>query len=126
MKKRLIIIFSVIIIGLIIIMVMPLKDKNWTKELINSYRLEKISEDKIILNKKDKNIINEYIESYYTKDKYIILRTVINDSGLDVNYYIIDSKEDNVLGPLGLEEFNEKKDELEINNIKWIGTIDNK
>ena len=125
MKKRIIILLSIFIIAFIIVMTIPIKKDTWSYKLISKYSVEKIDDDDIVITKKGnkKPIINEYVEAYAISGEYISVRVLVHNEGLDVLYYIIDSKKDKVIGPYDINEFNTKLEELEISNINWIETI---
>lgn len=139
MKKRLIIIGTLTIVGLILIncFVHP-KVELWIYEdLPNDYVIEKKSEidmvigkkenDKIITQKEDKKIgIDDYIAEFRYGDNYIALKCLVpKDDSIQVKFYIIDSKNENIYGPYYDEEtYNEvslKIVDEELND--WIKTI---
>ncbi|MBR6112987.1 MAG: DUF3997 domain-containing protein, partial [Bacilli bacterium] len=103
----------------------PIKEDTWSYKLISKYSVEKIDEDNIIITKKGnkKPIISEYVEAYAISDKYICARVLVYDKNLDVLYYIIDSKKDDVIGPYDINEFSNKLKELKIEDINWIETL---
>ena len=138
MKKRLIIIGFITVIGLIIIncFVHP-KVELWTYEdLPNDYVIEKKSEidmvigkkenNKIITQKEDKKIgIEEYIAEFSYGKKYIALKCLKpnkKENIVEVRFYIIDSKNEDVYGPYNLEStYLEVKDKIVTEELNdWI------
>lgn len=138
MKKRLIIIGFITVIGLIIIncFVHP-KVELWTYEdLPNDYVIEKKSEtdmvigkkesNKIITQKDDKKIgIEEYIAEFSYGENYIALKCLNpnqKENTVEVRFYIIDSQNEDIYGPYDLEstylEVKEKIVTEELND--WI------
>lgn len=141
MKKRLIIIGFITVIGLIIIncFVHP-KVELWTYEdLPNDYVIEKKSEtdmvigkkenNKIITQKEDKKIgIEEYIAEFSYGENYIALKCLNpnqKENTVEVRFYIIDSQNEDIYGPYDLEstylEVKEKIVTEELND--WINTM---
>lgn len=138
MKKRLIIISLITIVGLILIdcFVKP-KVELWTYEdLPNDYVIEKKSEtemvigkkenNKIITQKEDKKIgIEEYIAEFSYGENYIALKCLNpnqKENTVEVRFYIIDSQNEDIYGPYDLEstylEVKEKIVTEELND--WI------
>lgn len=142
MKKRLFILIILTIIGLLIIdsQVKP-KVRLWSYDkLPNDYIIEKKSEikmiigkksqDKIITKRNDKKIgLEKYIAEFSYSDNYITLKCASSNeetSSIDVEFYIIDTKNEDIYGPYDLEstylEVKEKIVTEELTN--WIKTLD--
>lgn len=141
MKKRLIVIIAITIIGLILIgYYSKPKVELWTyDDLPNDYVIEKKSEtnmiigkkedNKIIIKKDDKEIgLEEYIAEFSYGKNYIVLKCLNpnqKQNTIDVRFYIIDSKNQDIYGPYDLEstylEVKEKIITEELND--WIKTI---
>ena len=141
MRKRLIIIGFITIVGLILIncFAHP-KVELWTYEdLPNDYVIEKKSEtdmvigkkesNKIITQKDDKKIgIEEYIAEFSYGENYIALKCLNpnqKQNTVEVRFYIIDSQNEDIYGPYDLEstylEVKEKIVTEELND--WINTM---
>ena len=142
MKTRIIVITTIVIIGLIIIFttVKP-KVELWTyTNLPNGYLIEKKSETdmvfgkeengKIITKKDDKKIgLEEYIAEFSYGENYIALKCINKDketNTVDVKFYIIDSKKEDIYGPYNLEStYLEVKDKIVTEDLgTWIKTVD--
>lgn len=127
LKKRILIMVIVTIIGLIIIFTIPLsKNNNWNKELINNYYIEKKSDIDIKLYKDNKVIISDYIAEYSYGERYILLKCLENKQNINIKFYIIDTINNEIYGPyIDYETYKVIKDEVvkeETNNfIKTIG-----
>ena len=127
LKKRILIMVIVTIIGLIIIFTIPLsKNNNWNKELINKYYIEKKSDIDIKLYKDNKIIISDYIAEYSYGERYILLKCLENKQNINIKFYIIDTINNEIYGPyIDYETYKVIKDEVvkeETNNfIKTIG-----
>lgn len=127
LKKRILIMVIVAIIGLIIIFTIPLSKKNnWSRELINKYYIEKKSDVDIKLYKDNEIIISDYIAEYSYGEKYILLKCLDNKQNINIKFYIIDTKDNEVYGPyIDYEIYKVIKDEVvkeETNDfIKTIG-----
>ena len=127
LKKRILIMVIITIIGLIIIFTIPLsKNNNWNKELINKYYIEKISDIDIKLYKDNKVIISDYIAEYSYGERYILLKCLENKQNINIKFYIIYTINNEIYGPyIDYETYKVIKDEVvkeETNNfIKTIG-----
>lgn len=138
MKKRLIIIGFITVVGLILIdcFVHP-KVELWTYEdLPNDYVIEKKSEtdmvigkkenNKIITQKDDKKIgIEEYIAEFSYGENYIALKCLNpnqKENTVEVRFYIIDSQNEDIYGPYNLEStYLEVKDKIVTEELNdWI------
>lgn len=138
MKKRLIIIGFITIVGLIIIncFVHP-KVELWVYEdLPNNYVIEKKSETEMVIGKKDNNKIitkkddkkigvEEYIAEFSYGENFITLKCLKpnkKENTVEVRFYIIDSQNEDIYGPYNLEstylEVKEKIVTEELND--WI------
>lgn len=118
MKKRILFITILTIIGLIIIFNIPLSEsKNWSTNLINGYLIKKEAETKITLGKIEDNkyisIISDYIAEYGYGEKYILLKCLNNEDELKVVFYIIDTINNNIYGPYyNYQDFIDKQEEI--------------
>lgn len=141
MKKRIFIILALTLIGLVIIyLTTKPKVELWTyQELPNNYIIEKISETEMILGKningkivtevENKQIgVAEYIEQFSYGENYIALKCLKSNKeagSVDVIFYIIDTKNEEIYGPYDLEStyetVKEKIVDEELGN--WIKTI---
>lgn len=138
MKKRLIIIGFITVVGLILIdfFVKP-KVELWTYEkLPNDYVIEKKSETDMVIGKKENNKIitqkegkkigiEEYIAEFSYGENYIALKCLNpnqKENTVEVRFYIIDSQNEDIYGPYDLEstylEVKEKIVTEELND--WI------
>ncbi len=94
-KIRLLLIALLTIVGLIIIFIMT-NPKVKEINLINDYKIiNKKDTTKLIYNKEE--IITDYISEYSYGKRYILLKCV--DSDINVKFYIIDTKDNDVHGP---------------------------
>ena len=94
-KIRLLLISLLTIVGLIIIFIMT-NPKVKEINLINDYKIiNKKDTTKLIYNKEE--IITDYISEYSYGKRYILLKCVDND--INVKFYIIDTKDNDVHGP---------------------------
>ena len=94
-KIRLLLISLLTIVGLIIIFIMT-NPKVKEINLINDYKIiNKKDTTKLIYNKEE--IITDYISEYSYGKRYILLKFVDND--INVKFYIIDTKDNDVHGP---------------------------
>ena len=137
MRNRILILLGIIVLIVIAILVVPTKEDKWTYGLPNHYVLSKIGKDNIIIGKyvdnklvtkkDDKTIgISEYVEAFGIDEdyNYIYARTLTNKNDLEVNYYIIDSKEEKVYGSYELEGFLNKLEELKLDiEVQWKDSI---
>lgn len=142
MKKRLFIIIFLTIIGLgIIDYHFKPKVKLWVYEdLPNNYIIEKKSETKMIVGKKDKDKIvikredkeiglEKYIAEFSYSNNYITLKCASTNketNSIDVEFYIIDSKNEDIYGPYNLEStYLEVKEKIVTEELSdWIKTIE--
>lgn len=94
-KIRLLLIALLTIVGLIIIFIMT-NPKVKEINLINDYKIiNEKDTTKLIYNKEE--IITDYISEYSYGKRYILLKCVDND--INVKFYIIDTKDNDVHGP---------------------------
>lgn len=127
MKKRIIIITSITLIGLILIFtfVKP-KTDTWKYNLINNYILEKKSDTSyIIIDNNKKEIINDYIAEINYGKKYLSLKCAKNENdSIIVYFYIIDTINNKLYGPYNDEEsYNKDKEELvQEKTTNWLKT----
>lgn len=128
MKNRILIILSIIVIGLILIFIfVKPKIETWKITLPNNYILEKVTEEKFILEKKDNNKtkIEDYIAEYAYGKKYISIKCAKNENNnILVYFYIIDSENNDIYGPYNDEEtYNKVKEKIIDEEIsEWIKT----
>ena len=132
MKNRVLLLLLIIPVVFGLSFLIPTKVKKWTYSLPNHYVVGRISNEEVIIGKfvnnkltakdKDKIIgISEYVEAFAYNNQYIYARTLNNDNGLNVGYYIIDSSLEEVYGSYELEGFLDKLMELELDTeINWI------
>lgn len=138
MKKRILWIIIFFIIGAIFIyFITNPKVEKWTYDLPNDYAIKKTSSTDIVLGKyidglfevkqNNKQIgIEDYIAEFAYGKNYISLKCLEStDDSVNIKFYIIDSKNDNIYGPYKDEEtYNvvaEKIVDEELDD--WIETI---
>ena len=138
MKKRFLWIIIFFIIGAIFVyFITNPKTEKWTYDLPNNYAIKKTSDTEVVLGKyiddlfeikqNDKQIgIEDYIAEFSYGENYISLKCLVPTEGsVNVKFYIIDSKNDNIYGPYQDEEtYNavaEKMIDEKLND--WIKTI---
>lgn len=138
MKKRFLLIFIFFIIGAVnIYIITSPKIEKWTYDLPNNYAIKKTSDTEVVLGKyiddlfevkqNDKQIgIEDYIAEFSYGENYISLKCLVpTEDSVNVKFYIIDSKNDNIYGPYQDEEtYNavaEKMIDEKLND--WIKTI---
>ena len=127
MKKRLIILSVLLVIGLIIIFIITMpKKNNWVYEIHDNYEIVKTSDTDIYLEKDKKKMVNEYVSEFSYGEKFIMLKTV--DTDVNVKFYIIDTSNDSIYGPFtDYEVFNKIKEEVVDEEVsEWIDTINYK
>lgn len=109
--------------------------KTWEKDLPNNYqiRLNKklnvevgyVENDKFYINYNDKKVgVDNYVAEYQTSVNFIGLKCVVKGT-LEVIYYLIDTKEQNVYGPYKeLDTYLEVQSKITNNEIfdKFIST----
>lgn len=98
LKLRLLIIAILTIIGLVIIFIVT-NPKVETINLIDEYKIVKKNDTNVKLIKDNKEIITDYIGEYSYGKRYILLKCLDNKEGINVVFYIIDTKDDSVHGP---------------------------
>lgn len=135
MKKRFLWITLFLIIGLIIIYFITIpKVEMWDYDLPNDYVVKKESETEVIIGKYKNNqinknkIINEYIAEFSYSDNYISLKCLdVTNKNVKINFYIINSKNDEIYGPYyDYETYSNAKDEIINEKLSnWIETITN-
>lgn len=138
MKKRILWIIIFFIIGAIFVyFITNPKTEKWTYDLPNNYAIKKTSDTEVVLGKyiddlfeikqNDKQIgIEDYIAEFSYGENYISLKCLVpTEDSVNVKFYIIDSKNDNIYGPYQDEEtYNavaEKMIDEKLND--WIKTI---
>lgn len=138
MKKRFLWIIIFFIIGAIFVyFITNPKTEKWTYDLPNNYAIKKTSDTEVVLGKyiddlfevkqNDKQIgIEDYIAEFSYGENYISLKCLVpTEDSVNVKFYIIDSKNDNIYGPYQDEEtYNavaEKIIDEKLND--WIKTI---
>lgn len=138
MKKKIILIIAFLLIGLITIyLITEPKVEKWIYKLPNNYAIKKTSDTDVVLGKYIKGSfstknngkqigVEEYIAEFSYGENYIALKCLeTNSNSVKVNFYIIDSKNENIYGPYENEEiYNEVKEKIideELN--EWIETI---
>lgn len=79
-----------------------------------------------------KGVLEETVFAVGFNDKYIIAKQHPADDRAIINYYIVPiykentlSPEKGVIGALTLKQFNEKRKELNISNVKFTKEIEN-
>lgn len=141
MKKRIIIITLITLIGLILIFIgTNPKVELWEyKKLPNNYIIKKTGEIEIKLGKEinkkfstkrnQKQIgVEEYIAEFSYGEKYITLKCLNpneKENSIDVKFYIIDTEKEDIYGPYNLEStYLEVKEEIVDEELgEWIKTI---
>lgn len=138
MKKRILWIIIFFIIGAIFVyFITNPKTEKWIYDLPNNYAIKKTSDTEVVLGKyiddlfeikqNDKQIgIEDYIAEFSYGENYISLKCLVpTEDSVNVKFYIIDSKNDNIYGPYQDEEtYNavaEKMIDEKLND--WIKTI---
>lgn len=138
MKKRFLWIIIFFIIGAIFVyFITNPKTEKWIYDLPNNYAIKKTSDTEVVLGKyiddlfeikqNDKQIgIEDYIAEFSYGENYISLKCLVpTEDSVNVKFYIIDSKNDNIYGPYQDEEtYNavaEKMIDEKLND--WIKTI---
>ena len=138
MKKRFLWITLFFIIGAIIVyFITDVKIEAWTYNLPNDYAIKKTSDTSVVLGKyidglfevenDGKQIgIEEYIAEFSYSKNYIALKCLESTTdNIEVNFYIIDSKNENIYGPYKDEETYNKVEEKIVDEElnQWIETI---
>ena len=139
MKKRLLGIFIFFVIGAIIVyFITSPKVEKWTYDLLpNNYAIKKTSSTDVVLGKyidglfeveqNNKQIgIEDYIVEFAYGNTYVALKCLEStQDSVNIKFYIIDTKNDNIYGPYKDEEtYNEVAKRIideELN--EWIETI---
>jgi hypothetical protein len=111
-------------------------NNDWSYELPNNYVIWRVNSRKIICGKKEtensvSNIGGNYVTKFRYNEQYVCLQCADVSGGLseDIDesnpqYYIVDTMNDKVVGPLLEEKFEEELDELkDIILSPWISTI---
>ncbi|MDD6224336.1 MAG: hypothetical protein PUB18_04975 [bacterium] len=139
MKTRIIIIIFATLVGLVMIyFITNPKVEQWEyKSLPNQYIIKKTSETNIRLGKKinqkfitqsqEKEIgVEDYIAEFSYGKKYIALKCLANkNDSIDIIFYLVDTKNEDVYGPYNTESTYEKvKQEIVDDELgNWIPTI---
>ena len=108
--KRLVLILLLTLIGLVIIFIITIP-KTKTIDLMGDYKIVKKSDTNVKLVKGDKVVVNNYIGEYSYGKRYILLKCVDNSDGVDVIFYIVDTKDNDVHGPYKTYEIFESAKE---------------
>ncbi len=110
LKIRLILISVLTIIGLLIIFIVTIP-KNKTIDLINNYKIVKKSDTDVKLLRNKEIIVDKYIGEYSYGKRYILLKCIDNSDEINVIFYIVDTKDNDVHGPYKTQEiFNSAKE----------------
>ena len=105
-RIRLLLIILLTIIGLIVIIIIT-NPKIETINLINNYKIVKKSDTNIKLFNDKKEVITDYIGEYSYGKRFILLKCIEDSEDLNVIFYIIDTKDDDIHGPYkDYETFN--------------------
>lgn len=138
MKKRLLWILLFLIVGFILICLFTNpKIEKWTYDLPNDYAIKKTSATKVVLGKyiagffevekEDQQIgIQDYIAEFSYGENIIALKCLKEkDNNIHVNFYIVDTKQDDIYGPYQDEETYESVKEKIVDEelSDWIETI---
>ena len=132
MKKRILVLIILTVIGLgIIDGTFKPKIDLWTYDkLPNKYIIEKKSETNVVLsNSNNKIIINEYIAEFSYGKRYIGLKCLEpneEENTINIKFYIVDSKTNEVYGPYNLEStYLDEKERFVTEELSdWIKTIE--
>ena len=109
--KRLVLILLLTLIGLLIIFIVTIpKPKNIN--LINDYKIVIKSDTNVKLLKDKEEIITDYIGEYSYGKRYILLKCLDNKEEINVIFYIIDTKDNDVHGPYKNYEIFESAKEV--------------
>ena len=98
-RKRIILLSIVFIIGLIVILLIPIGNKEKKIELIEGYYILKNSDTDVTLYKDNKQIINDYIAEYSYGKRFILIKSLDNEGSLNIKFSIIDTKMGEIYGP---------------------------
>ena len=138
MKQRFLGITIFFIVGMVFVYLITIpKVEKWTYDLPNNYAIKKTSGTEVVLGKyvdglfevevDDKQIgIEDYIAEFSYSDNYIALKCLIPvDDGVLVNFYIVDSLNNNIYGPYEYEDvYTEVVDSIVDEELSdWIETI---
>lgn len=117
MKKRILLIILLTLVGLLIIYLLTAqKVEVWTYDLPNNYAIKKTSNTKVVLGKYVDNLfdvyendekigITDYIAEFSYGERYIALKCLEEtDDGVVVKFYIIDTNLSDIYGPYENEE----------------------
>lgn len=142
MEKRILYLTSLFIIAIVVIYIITIpKEEKWIYDkLPNNYIIEKKSDTNITLKKKingaiitaennKKVSVDDYIAEFKYSTNYIVLKCIESvENGINLKFYIIDTKSNDIYGPyLDEETYNavaskiideELNDWIETNNIK--------
>lgn len=122
---------NVVLIPIVLISLRAGGTGDWTYKLTNDYEVWKINSEDIVCGKINdgsfETIVPKYVSEFTYSNKYILVKRIDKDRRIFDNiydktpdYYIIDSLSDEILGPLTEEDFNNKINDYNINDIKWI------
>lgn len=109
--KRLVLILLLTLIGLVIIFIIT-SPKTKTIDLINDYKIVKKSDTNVKLVKDKEIIVDNYIGEYSYGKRYILLKCIDNGDEVNVIFYIIDTKDNDVHGPYATYEIFESAKEV--------------
>ena len=98
-RKRIVLLSIVFIIGLIVILLIPIGNKEKKIELIEGYYILKNSDTDVTLYKDNKQIINDYIAEYSYGKRFILIKSLDNEGSLNIKFSIIDTKMGEIYGP---------------------------
>ena len=98
-RKRIVLLSIVFIVGLIVILLIPIGNKEKKIELIEGYYILKNSDTDVTLYKDNKQIINDYIAEYSYGKRFILIKSLDNEGSLNIKFSIIDTKMGEIYGP---------------------------
>lgn len=105
-----------IIILMLIILIIKLTNPNWTYKLTNDYYIRKTSNQNVELSKKINNKyytkykgniigVSSYVAEFQYNDDFIGIKTIeILNNDTTVNFYLVDTNNEEVKGPYTSEE----------------------
>ncbi len=138
MKKRLLWILIVFVVGLILICLFTNpKIEKWTYDLPNDYAIKKTSSTQVVLGKYIDGLfevekdgkqmgIEDYIAEFSYGKNIIALKCLVEkENNIQVIFYIVDTKQDYIYGPYQDEETYESVKEKIVDEelSDWIETI---
>ncbi len=113
----------------------PSPNNDWRYKLPNNYEIWRVNSREIVLGELESEyslatVVDEYISEFCYNERYVCVKRV--DVPEDLNeeidtsnpeYYIVDTAEDIPYGPYDINEFYDKKEELQITGLSsWIAT----